>query len=192
MRVLYFGCLEHRKGVLTLCEAVSRWLEAGPVGRVTFVGGDTKWRGEWMSARIRKTLGHLLESGSVELLPHLTRQELSGPLGRADLVVLPSLYENFPYACLEAMSCAKPVLATCGSGYDEILEDGTTGFLVPAGDAAALAVALVRLSGDLERLEAVGRSAQKAITKFFAPLVTEKLCRAYAAIGSPTADARNT
>ncbi len=57
----------------------------------------------------------------------------------ARLVVLPSLIDNFPNTCLEAMALAKPVVGTTGASFEELIVEGKTGFLVPAGEVDALA-----------------------------------------------------
>lgn len=56
-RVLYFGRLEHRKGVLTLAEAAHRWLASGATAHIAFIGGDTKWQGRSMRSRLVEVLG---------------------------------------------------------------------------------------------------------------------------------------
>ena len=71
-------------------------------------------------------------------------------LSRATAFVLSSKWEGLPTVVIEALSCGAPVVATdCPSGPREILADGRFGRLVPVGDSAALAAALVRvLDGD--------------------------------------------
>lgn len=65
-------------------------------------------------------------------------------LSRSDVFVLSSRYEGLPSAVVEALACEVPIVATdCPSGPSEILEGGRWGRLVPMGDAAALADAIV-------------------------------------------------
>src|SRR5581483_2960293 len=61
-----------------------------------------------------------------------------GLVRHARLVVLPSLYENMSNAALEAMALERPVVGTRGTAFEELIEDGVSGFLAPPGDAAAL------------------------------------------------------
>lgn len=79
----------------------------------------------------------------------------------ADAFVIPSTdHETFSIAACEAMSCRRPVIGTRVGGLPEVVRDGETGFLVPPGDAAALAERIGALLGDQalrERMGAAGR-----------------------------------
>jgi glycosyltransferase involved in cell wall biosynthesis len=69
-------------------------------------------------------------------------------LALADVVVLPSFYEGLPLAALEALAARRPLVATAVDGTPEAVRDGRTGLLVPPGDAAGLAEAILRLLRD--------------------------------------------
>ncbi len=73
------------------------------------------------------------------------RRDLENLLPACDVFVLSSISEGLSFAILEAMACALPVVATRVGGNGELVEDEMTGILTPPQDAAALAVALVRL-----------------------------------------------
>lgn len=72
-------------------------------------------------------------------------RELPAFLSRLDALVLPSRYEGFPNVVLEAMASRLPVVASAVGDVPSLLEDGRSGFVVPAGDVAALAQGLTRL-----------------------------------------------
>lgn len=80
-------------------------------------------------------------------------------LSAADVYTLPSRYEGFPVAPIEAMACGLPVVAAEAPGVRDILEDGEAsgGIVIPCGDAKALGLALGRLLDD----EAWGRELGK-------------------------------
>lgn len=78
--------------------------------------------------------------GVMQDIRFLGRQEqIEEILSIADLFVLPSEYESFGLAALEAMACGVPVISTNAGGLPEINIDGETGFLVDVGDVAAMA-----------------------------------------------------
>ena len=84
-----------------------------------------------------------------------------------DLFVLPSLAEGISNTILEAMSCALPVVATAVGGNAELVDDGRTGQIVPAGDVAALAQALIAWAGQPERRRLAGAAGRRAVEQRF-------------------------
>ena len=79
-----------------------------------------------------------------------------------DVVAMPSdrFVESFGMAAVEAMACARPVVVTANGALPELVDDGVTGFVVPRGDAEALAEALVSLVRDPEKRHAVAYAAR--------------------------------
>jgi glycosyltransferase involved in cell wall biosynthesis len=98
----------------------------------------------------------------------LNTHDMIAAYSAADLVVHPSLQEIFPNAVGEAMACARPVVAADAGGTAELLgRDGTTGILVPPGDAEALAQVIAELFADPGRLRALGEAARRRIQERF-------------------------
>jgi glycosyltransferase involved in cell wall biosynthesis len=101
-------------------------------------------------------------------LPGRTR-DVASCLAAAHAFVLPSRYEGFPNALLEAMACGLPPVAfDCDSGPAEIVRHGENGLLVPAGDVAALAGALEHLMDSPQERIRLGAHA-RAIADELAP-----------------------
>ncbi len=89
-------------------------------------------------------------------------------LAQADLFLLTSDFEGLPNALIEAQGLGLPALATaCPYGPDEIVEDGTTGRLVPPGDAGALAWEARQLLADRGRLREMAEAARGRARRLF-------------------------
>ncbi len=86
---------------------------------------------------------------------------------RNAIVVVPSRGEGFGMVALEAAERGRAAIVTAVGGLPEIVEDGVTGVVVPAGDATALAGALVSLARDDERARAYGSAARKRALESF-------------------------
>jgi glycosyltransferase involved in cell wall biosynthesis len=106
------------------------------------------------------------QSGCAEriVLPGLTR-DAADVLSKASLFVLPSRFEGYPNALLEALAQGLPVLATaCPGGTVEILANGVHGMLVPPNDVAAMTTALDALLSAQDLRDAYAWKARRAVT----------------------------
>ena len=90
-------------------------------------------------------------------------EEICQAYSAADVFVLPSLEDNLPNTLLEAMSCGTPVIGSRVGGIPELIIDGSTGFLVPTGDALQLAEALLTAILDPTRLSGIGHQCRQVI-----------------------------
>jgi glycosyltransferase involved in cell wall biosynthesis len=95
------------------------------------------------------------------------RQDVPQLLALADLLVHPSLEEGFCNAILEAMAASRPVVATNVGGNPEAVVYGTTGLLVPPGDAGGLATAMLRVLGDPAWACELGAAGRRRVEERF-------------------------
>jgi glycogen synthase len=164
--VLYVGRLQHLKGVEHLCDAFALVLSRVPGATLKLVGADHPSGPGGMSmkqhlqARMRDRgipQERAVFTGAVprKALPDLYRS--------AGVCVVPSLYENLPYTCLEAMACGCATIASKVGGIPEIITDGIDGRLVPPAEAGALASAIGDLLLDAGCRERMGRMARQTI-----------------------------
>ncbi len=113
---------------------------------------------------------------------------------RARLFVLPSLWEGFPNALLEAMACGAPVVASaCDYGPREAIEHGRSGLLTPVGDIAALKAAIDALLNDPAQARSLGRAASSRARAYGLERSIQAYCAIFEAVGAekPTAAARS-
>ncbi len=89
-------------------------------------------------------------------------------LAQLDLFLLPSEYESFGLAALEAMACGVPVIATNTGGIPEVVDDNENGLLCDVGDYACVAESALQILRDPARHAAMGRSARRRAVERFA------------------------
>lgn len=149
--LLCIGRLCAEKGHLILLDAFAALKRPG---LRLVLAGDGEFR-DLVDARIR-ALG-LQEQ--VRVTGWIGSDEVRRLIGEATLVVQPSLMEGLPVVLMEALAQGRPVVSTFIAGIPELVEDGRTGWLVPAGDAESLARALEQaLDTPPDRLVEMGRA----------------------------------
>ncbi|HEU4394357.1 MAG TPA: glycosyltransferase family 4 protein, partial [Planctomycetota bacterium] len=103
---------------------------------------------------------------AVEILPHVSREELRRLHRHASLFLIPSFQEGLCISGLEALACGVPVVSTRRGMLPEIVADGRTGILVEE-TAESFAAALVRLAKDEALRRRMAKSAREAATERF-------------------------
>jgi glycosyltransferase involved in cell wall biosynthesis len=157
VRVLFVGRLVERKGVEVLIEAVSRLTERLDV-RLTIVGDGPR------AAAISELVRSSGLEDRVTLTGRVDDAELRAAYETADVFALPAIVdrrgdtEGLGVVLLEALEFGVPVVASEAGGIPDIVRDGETGWLVPPGDADALARAIEDVASD--RSEAARRVEQ--------------------------------
>ena len=109
------------------------------------------------------------------------RSDIDQVIAGLDLVVHASTTgEPFGQVIIEGMAAGKPIVATNGGGVPEIVEDGSTGILVPMGDAQAMADAICKILADPARALEMGiRGRQRAENHFTVELTASKVEAVY-------------
>jgi glycosyltransferase involved in cell wall biosynthesis len=144
------GRIEPEKGHRVLLEAFRQVHRRHSQAKLLVVGdGVDRDELEAMAARDF--------NGSVQFLG--MRKDVPELLAASDIVAMASFHEGLPMAALEAMAARKPLVATRVGGLPQLVREGQTGLLVPAGDAAALADAVQSLVADQPRRERLAAAA---------------------------------
>jgi glycogen(starch) synthase len=137
--VLYAGRLLAQKGLGTLLQAI-RFMP--PEARVLIAGpGDPA---PWKQFAARQGI----PADRYEFLGRIDYERMPELYHASDAVVLPSFLESCPLTALEAMSAGTPLIAADVGGVSEVVRDGETGWLFPAGDARALAARVRAIEED--------------------------------------------
>jgi glycosyltransferase involved in cell wall biosynthesis len=175
--LLFFGRLQLHKGIHVLAEALPRLFQANPECYAAIVGMDipTRLASSMKDYLISHCAGFADRLIFIGQIPH---EQLYPVIQGARVVVLPSLIDNLPNACLEAMALGKPVVGTLGASFEEMIADGESGFLVPPNDSHALGEKLCE-AWKHPRLDAIGRAA-KIDVQAYAPEETVRAFLAYA------------
>ena len=142
--VLTTGAMNPMKGLYTLVEALAIARASGHHMRLR-VAGEWLPRSGW-ARPLRRRVAELQLDGAVDFLGTLDAEAMTAELARARVFVMGSHIDNSPNALCEAMLVGTPIVASYTGGIPDLITQGLDGILVPPGDAALLADALVRLS----------------------------------------------
>ena len=177
---LYFGRFQLHKGFHILAQSLPRFLEQCPDAYVALVGRDMETSMASSMARFaRAQCGS--SAARLIVLENLPHSQLYPVIEGAHLVVLPSLTDSLPNACLEAMGLGKVVIGTTGTSFDELISDGLNGFLVQPNNPAALAEKLISAwtNPDLPEISA---AAKQRMQEFLPEKTLASLLNYYAEV----------
>lgn len=158
--ILFLSNLYVEKGTLVLLDALPAILEAVPAARAVFAGS-------WPARRHREAfearVADLGLAAAVEVVGRVDGDAKLRLIRRAGVLVLPSYYalECSPNVLIEAMRQGVPVVSTKHAGIPELVEDGSTGRLVPTHDPMATAVAVASVLGTPGEADRMGRLGRK-------------------------------
>jgi glycosyltransferase involved in cell wall biosynthesis len=181
--------LEAEKGQRFLIDAVPAILEAVPAARLLIVGEGSE--ADALRARAA-SLGRLVAS---RVCFTGRREDVSAIIGDLDVAILPSLREAQGISILEAMARRVPVVASAVGGIPEVITSGLDGLLVPPGEPAALADAVVRLLVDERLRRRIGEAGYRTVAERFSidaqvrrieAVYDEELARAGVPAGVPS------
>ncbi len=160
--VTYLGRMEHRKGVLDLARAVPLILADCPDVRFRFVGRALASPDPALD--MRAYLARMLApfAPSVSLEGHMPLENVPSILADAEVCVFPSLWENFPGVCLEAMAAGRGIVGSMSGGMSEMLREGS-GLLVPPHSPSDIARAVVHLLSNPDERRQMGERARRRV-----------------------------
>lgn len=159
--LLYVGRLEYEKGVHDVIAALPRIRRTHPGTTLTIAGDGTQQ--DWLVEEARKH--RVLKATS--FVGRVDHAELLRLLHRADAAVLPSHYEPFGLAALEAAAAGAPLVTSNIGGLGEAVINGQTGLSCPPRDVTRLAAAVRAVLDNPDAAQRRARAARRRITSDF-------------------------
>lgn len=191
--IIFAGRLSPQKGIYGLFDSVAQVIKQWPNVRY-LVAGEPDFDDAWSIERITQTMEVMFPqyvnvSDKITILGKVSRADLAQLYHVADAAIVPSIYEPFGYAAIEAMAAGVPVIATAVGGLAEIIQDQVTGLLVPVHsrsdgpsviDAEKLTAAQLLLLSDETRAKQLGRAGQDhAIANFSLKKMVDETYKVY-------------
>jgi glycosyltransferase involved in cell wall biosynthesis len=159
LRSVRLGAYTEVVQVPTLTATAALAEPAAPRWELDFAGDGP------LEAEVRSEACRLRLTDRVQFLGFCT--DVRSRLAAAQIFVLTSRFEAFPYSTLEAMRAGLPVVASGTGGIPEAVDDGRTGFLAAPGDAAGLADRLGKLIASAELRSAMGAAGRRRYLERF-------------------------
>lgn len=155
------GRLRPQKGHEVLIAAAPAMLERFPSAAIEIVGEGP------LRSDLEERARRLGVAGRVRFRGSIPHEQIPAVLAGWDLLAMPSRWEGFGIAAAEAMAMGTPVVATAVEGIAELVIDGRTGILVPAGQPEPLADAMIRLLTDAAARDEMGREGRRRVCDSF-------------------------
>ncbi len=184
--ILFVGRIEPLKGVDALIQAIAQMRQADVLSKcphyLYIIGGNPEANGEdgnGEMVRLQELREKLKLHDLVLFLGKRDQDSLQYYYSAAEMVVMPSHYESFGMVALEAMACGTPVVASKVGGLAYNVRDGQTGFLVPGGDAEALAARIRLLLKDHALRQQLGQQAAHWAQAYGWPAIADQIVDLY-------------
>ena len=161
--ILFAGRLERRKGI-HLCSDICLSILKHTEVDFLFAGEDTDGLFE---RELHSKLGSEKMKGAVHHLGKLDMRLLRSCICQCDVFLLPSLWENCPYSCLEAMAAGKPIVSSDQGGMRELILDDENGSLATSGDSVSFASQIRKLLDNDNLRKRLGTAARRTVETSF-------------------------
>jgi glycosyltransferase involved in cell wall biosynthesis len=174
INVSYFANFFERKGHKYLVKAISTIIKKGyNVNLILSSGGPIK-------NELIELVKKLNIEKNVYFIGRVSYEDLYRILNITDIFAFPSLSELFPFAILEAMAGAKPIITSNVGGINEAIIDGESGILIPCGSQKILSETLIETINNPEKAHVIGINARKRVEKYFEiNIIAQKLVNCY-------------
>ncbi|MHA6249244.1 glycosyltransferase family 4 protein [Pontibacter sp. CAU 1760] len=163
INILFIGKLNIHKGIINLAKAIPGVIKAHYEANFIFIGSDgpSPLEGITMESYLKVKLQRF---ENIKFVGTINLDEVPGYLADADICVFPSVWENFPYVCLEAMSSGAAVIGSDKGGMQEMLSEDA-GVLIDPLDYKQIEAAIKFLIQHPEKRKCLGAAARAKVLK---------------------------
>ena len=161
--ITMFARLQEAKGHLFLIQAAKQVLERYPESRFLICGGSLFGLEPNYPEKLKRKMAEAGVEGRMQLCGYVSEEAKRDILAATTLGVHPALSEPFGISVIETMAVGKPMVVTDSIGPATTVVNGETGWIVPRGDAAALAAALLSLLDHPEQARQMGACGRKRV-----------------------------
>jgi glycosyltransferase involved in cell wall biosynthesis len=175
LMIFFSGRMERRKGV-HLVKDIAASVLTRPDVELVLAGDDLFGYAE---RELLPSLGSKSLRGSVRFLGKLDARSLRSCLRQTDIFLLPSLWENCPYACLEAMAAGRAIVSSDAGGLPELIENGRNGLLARNREVLSYVKQIEALIEDRALRERLGLAARRTVVERFTDVRVAEATLAY-------------
>lgn len=176
--VSVFGRLEPVKGHSDFLLATQQLLRTRPDLRFWIVGEGRLDEG------LRQQAQDLGVAHAVQFLGY--QREVASLMAASDVIILPSRHESFGIVLIEAMSLARPVVASATGGIPEVVLDGANGYLAPPGDASELSWRVLKMLDNPAQAAQLGQAGRERVRQIFTvERMAEQMAQLYRRVSQP-------
>ncbi len=171
MIALCVGELNDNKNQITILKALPQIVADVPNFRLLLAGNGPNYE------MLLKIIHQLNMDDHAQLIGY--RSDILDYYLLCDMVVSASRREGLPMNIIEAMACAKPVVASCNRGHNELVDNGVTGLLVSANNADEFAAAIISLSNNPDLRQNLGLAGREKAYWYSTQVVKSELENIY-------------
>lgn len=166
--IIYGGRTEYRKGIYQAIKVFDELWSEGYTVKLKIYGGDPYFHPKMttLGNLIKSQYSNRIKQGLLQLNDSILPEKLDLEFLKAKAVIVPSIYENFPYACVTAMWQATPMIVSKQGGQAEMVnEDGVNGFVFD-WEREDLKDVIIRVLNQSDKtLNEIGENGKKRIVR---------------------------
>ncbi|WP_010600742.1 glycosyltransferase family 4 protein, partial [Pedobacter agri] len=166
LKIVFFGRLEKRKGILNIIEVIPHILKSNLNVHFYFVGAPALspksklMMDDFIKFKLKKYKEY------ITVLPAIPYNQVKSLIQAGDIFLQPSLFDNFPVACLEIMANGKCIIGSDSGGMAEMIENAKSGILIKPDNTRDLIFAINQLLTDQSLIKKYGSQAKQRANLF--------------------------